>query len=109
MLPKKNRLNKKEIVVLKKTNKNLLQGKNFSLIFKKNSQETKVSLIVSNKISSKATLRNKLKRLFYKVFLSVFSKSKGEFLFLAKKSSLNAQKKDIEQDLLNFKKNIFSS
>jgi len=109
MLPKKNRLNKKEIVVLKKTNNNLLQGKNFSLIFKENPNVSKVALIVSNKISSKATLRNKLKRLFYKVFLSVFPKNKGEFLFLAKKSSLNAQLEDIKQDLLDFKKNIFSS
>ena len=53
MLPKRNRLNKKEIAFLKEKQHEVLQGNFFGLIFTPNS-EKKFGLIISAKIAKKA-------------------------------------------------------
>jgi len=97
MLPKKNRLGKKEINELKKDAR-IIQGQFFGLIFKPG-QESKFGLIISNNISKKATERNKTKRLLFGAVKKRLSLHKGSFLFLAKKNSLSLDHSLVEREV----------
>lgn len=103
MLPKKNRLNRTEIEGLKSQKKNILQGKFFGLVFQKNTGEKKSALIVSKRIVSKATRRNKIKRLLFKAIEKNLFDIEGNFLFLAKKNCLNGKLEDFEEEMIFFK------
>lgn len=76
MLSKENRLSRIEIEELKAKKIVLLQGRFFGLIFQKQKGVSKFALIVSNKISNKATIRNKIKRLFFKAVENKLLRSK---------------------------------
>lgn len=97
MLPKKNRLSRLEIEQLKKKGKTYSSCL-FSLLFQKGNQ-FKTGLIVSHKLLPKATQRNKIKRIFYQIIQDLFPVKKGYFLFLIKKSFLNATKEEIKKEI----------
>lgn len=105
MLAGKNRLNKKEIDQLREEKLPVLQGKFLGLVFKP-SEEKKFSLVVSSKISKKAVVRNKTKRVFYDAIKENFFDLNGMFLFLAKKNIIEAKKEDIANDLEGLRKII---
>lgn len=108
MLPKKNRLTRKEISALKTGKNRVFQGQLFGLVFEKPKDQTgingekKYGLIISNKISKKATQRNKIKRLLYRAIKKGFFVKPGKFLFLAKKSSIKATVLDLEKEVEKF-------
>lgn len=106
MLPKKNRLTKKEIFLLKEKQYKVVQGEFFGLIFAPG-LEKKFGLIISAKIAKKAVERNRVKRLLYKVIESNFWDKPGFFLFLAKKSCLLADIEKLQREILSFKEKIF--
>jgi len=106
MLPKKNRLNKKEIAFLKEKQQKVLQGDFFGLIVSPSS-EKKFGLIISAKIAKKAVERNRVKRLLYRVIESNFWDKPGFFLFLAKKTCLLADSENLRKEVISFKEKIF--
>jgi len=107
MLSKKNRLNRLELEQLKDRKKEIIQGRHLGLIYQKVSGEKKFALIISNKISKKATIRNKIKRLFYKALTKELSDFEGKFLFLAKKNCLMAKLEDFEKEIEEFRNKLF--
>lgn len=106
MLPKKFRLQRREIEELKSLRNKIIQGSFFGLIYQKLPSERKFALIISNKISNKATVRNKIKRLFYRVLEKEQLSLEGKFLFLAKKSCLTANLEDFEAEVKSFKSRL---
>lgn len=101
MLPKQNRLKREEIDGLKNRKTNLIQGKFFGLLFEKKKGLSKFGVIVSANISKKASDRNKIKRMFYSAIGREEKwQEQGSFLFLAKKNCLNAEKREIEQEIV---------
>ncbi len=102
MLPKKNRLDKKEINEIKKKSLRLLQGKYFGLAFYPVKGERKFGIILSAKISKKAVERNRIKRLLFLVIEENPFEEEGWFLFLGKKPSTAAQKEDFEEEIKDF-------
>lgn len=106
MLSKKNRLNRLEIERLKTKSNDILQGKIFGLIFQKSKGERKFGLIVSNKIASKASKRNEIKRLFFRAIHEKLFDQEGKFLFLAKKHCLVASLEEFEREMENFKSKL---
>ncbi len=98
MLPKKQRLTRLEIEKLKESGQ-LFSGKFLGLIFQP-FNFSKFSLIISNKISPSAVIRNRFKRIFYKAIKEITFSKKGFYLFLAKKKLLHASKKEIKEDIL---------
>lgn len=103
MLPKKNRLTRKEINLLKSRKNQIFQGKFFGIIYK-DSDDFKVGVIISNKVVAKAVDRNKVKRSLYLAIESKITIKKGQILFLAKRNCLEAKKDDFEKEVENFAK-----
>lgn len=103
MLPKLHRLNEKKDfqIVLKKGK--MLQGQYFGLSFLPSQTETKIGIIVSNKISKSAVERNRIRRIVRSTALDFINKNKTGFklVFLAKKPSENADSEKIKQDIEN--------
>jgi len=106
MLPKKNRLTKKEIIELKEKKPKIIQGNYFGLVYLPKENEKKVGIILSGKISKKAVERNKIKRqLFRALEESLFNKS-GWFLFLAKKTSVEGNLEGFRKEVKNFENEL---
>lgn len=106
MLPRKRRLTKREITELKGKRPRLIQGNFFGLIYQSQAQEQKFGLIISNKISKKATERNRVKRLLFEVVREKLLDKKGKFLFLAKKKSLAGTREDFLKEMEEFRKRL---
>jgi len=66
MLPQKNRLNRKDFLLVKKNGKKIFLSD--FLVYYLSSDQQKVSVVVSKKIAKKATQRNKLRREIYDYF-----------------------------------------
>lgn len=103
MLRKENRLTKK--VDFKRVLKEgkMVQGRIFSLSFLKSSEnfEPKFGIIVSNRVSKRSVVRNKIKRLLREALrLNLIGIPKGGmFVFLAKKNAVDASGKVVLEDL----------
>lgn len=112
MLPKKNRLNRKEVKELKARKNKILQGEFFGLIFESAPEEnilrsdSKFGVIISNSISKKATKRNKIKRRLFQTIEKKFFTKNGKFLFLAKRKCLEAGPAKLEEEIVKFDKLI---
>ncbi len=106
MVPKKNRLTKKEIDRIKKTKTAVVQGKYFGLIFLPQREEKKFGVILSTKISKKAVERNRIKRLLFQALEQNPIGEEGWFLFLAKKTSLEAKGEDLVKELEAFRSKL---
>lgn len=101
MLPKKFRLTGRDDFQLILKEGEVLQGRFFGLAFYKtqNTGAPKVGLIVSNKISKKATERNRIKRVLRDVAASSIQDLPEVMLvFLAKKAAAGKEKKQLRQD-----------
>jgi ribonuclease P protein component len=106
MLPKEKRLNRKEILTIQQRKLPIIQGNYFGLVFSPVSNEQKFGVIVSTKIAKRAVVRNKLRRMLYQKIQQTPLDCQGWFLFLAKKSALEAKPADLEKELLYFKGKI---
>ena len=107
MLSKEYRLNRREIEELKSKKGSVLQGRFFGLIFQAQKDERRFALIVSNKISKKAVVRNKIKRLFFQILQKGLTDfPQGKFLFLAKKYVAEADADALENELVYFGKQL---
>lgn len=98
MLPKSHRLTKSEDYQKVLEGGRVLQGKLMGLALGKfGDQEPKAGIIVSNKISKKATERNRIRRSVREAASSrIFDFPKGTLLvFLVKKSIVGAGREDI--------------
>jgi len=103
VLSKKFRLSRREIEELKSEKNKILQGRFFGLIFQPQKEEKKFALITSNKISKKATVRNKFKRLFFQGLKEKLTElPSGNYLFLAKRQLLEANFEGLEKEIVNF-------
>lgn len=104
MLAKNKRLNRQEIAFLKDLGRKekIIQGSFFGLVFQKTNQSSKFGVIISNKISSRAVERNRIKRLLYQAIGNKMADDTGLFLFLAKKPCLEASLESFEKELENF-------
>jgi len=111
MIPKKNRLNSlffKNLFKKGKSIDNIL----FSLKYvKDNIQEYKVSIVVSKKVSKKATERNLLKRRF----LSVVIENKDillkdtSYIFYPKKNSLTTERNILQNEIFLVLQKIYET
>ncbi len=106
MLAKTWRLNRQEIAFLKDPNRKekIVQGSFFGLVFQETNQSGKFGVIISNKISSRAVKRNRIKRLLYRAIGNKMADRTGLFLFLAKKPCLEASLESFEKELDGFMK-----
>lgn len=103
MLPKLNRLTRLELEELKKKQKIIIQGRFFGLIYEPRPGRAKFGVIISNNISKKAVLRNRVKRLLYRFAGKHLLASEGFFLFLAKRQSLGMSIPQAEEEILFFR------
>lgn len=103
MLPKKNRLNKKEDFQKTLKKGSMKQGVFFGAAFYKTKEksEPKVGFIVSNKISKKAVERNRIKRILRAAVSGrIESLPEGMLLvFLAKKSAAGKDSSELREDV----------
>jgi ribonuclease P protein component len=106
MLSRKRRLTRREITELKKSQTRPIQGEFFGLIYQPTTEESKFGLIISNKISKKATERNRVKRQLLAAAREKFLARPGKFLFLAKKRSLSGTREDFLKEMEEFEKKI---
>jgi len=93
MLPSENRLFKKSDFEKVKKEGKLLSGELFGILVLKNQEKnSRFGFIVSSKISPKAVLRNKVKRLLRETVRKLLPEIKRgyDFLFLAKKKMVEA-------------------
>jgi ribonuclease P protein component len=104
MLPKKNRLSRNDILLIKKEKIRPIYGNCFDLIYKK-SELFKAGIISSNKIVGKACVRNKVKRLLFELLRKKEFKN-GQFLFISKKCSSECVNSQFQADLDKFCKLI---
>lgn len=103
MLPKINRLTQKEdfrqVLKLRK----FIHGRFFTIAIKKDegNLDTKVGIIVSNKVSKKAVTRNKIKRIVRQAAREVVKKNPKEkmIVVLAKPNAANNEKEELEKDI----------
>jgi ribonuclease P protein component len=104
MLAKNRRLDRAEVTLLKDSSRKnrLIQGSFFGLVFQENNKESKFGVIISNKISSKAVERNRIKRLLYQAVKEKMMGKTGYFLFLAKKSCLGANLESFKKEMEDF-------
>lgn len=106
MLPKINRLTRPELEEIKRAQKVIIQGRYFGLIYQPEPGVAKFGVIVSNNISKKAVLRNRLKRLLYRFVGKHLLTLEGSFLFLAKRPSLGMSIPQAEEEILFFKNKL---
>lgn len=110
MLPKINRLTRPELEGIKRAQKVIIQGRYFGLLHQPKpggaKGGTKFGVIISNNISKKAVLRNRLKRLLYRFIEKHLLTSEGSFLFLAKRPSLGMSIPQAEEEILFFKNKL---
>jgi ribonuclease P protein component len=79
----------------------LIQSPFFGLKIIKNGDEKKFGFVISKKISKKAVVRNKIKRLLAEVVRKILidSEWKGKAIFLVKKRALEADTNDLEKEI----------
>lgn len=100
MLPKRNRLLRKEILAMR--DKPLIfQGQYFGLIYIAET-ESKFGVIVSAKIAKSAVVRNQIKRNLFRA-IETQELRPGWYLFLAKKAAANATEEEIKAELANLR------
>lgn len=109
MLPKHNRIVKKtefqEVLHKGQT----IQGKLFGLVVydKSDNSPAKIGIIISKKISKLATRRNRARRLIKEVARELIKNLKPglRFVFLAKRSIIDANLVEIREDIVKIFKN----
>lgn len=108
MFKKENRLSRNEINELKKTSSqnNILQGRFLGLIYKKTDLQKKFGFIISNKIAPLAVERNRVKRMAFLSAGKIFTNENGLFLFLAKRTCIQASAPEMLQEMENFKSKV---
>lgn len=99
-----NSLSKKKEINLVFKNGKRFNGKFFSVKFIKNNlNHWRLVIIVSNKISNKAVLRNKIRRRVKEALRAKLKKEIGyDMALVAKSDILNAEFKEIERDIALF-------
>lgn len=100
MLPKKNRITRKDFPANNRQGFRVF-SQFFTIVVYKEIKETKISVVVSKKISKSAVVRNKTRRVFYeavKVCLDEFNKI-CVIVIYPKKESLSADFKEIVEEL----------
>jgi len=104
MLPKNNRLtSRKDFSDLKKSGRKY-QSLSFALLYKENNQAScRFGIIVSTRISKKATERNKAKRKLRETFFKILPRLSGnfDFLFLTKTDILNRSMSEMEKEVFD--------
>ena len=98
MLPSKNRLTKKPDFEKVKAEGELLSGRFFGILYTPNGLDlSRFGFIVSTRISKKAVLRNRAKRLMREAVRALLPEMKGGFdvLLLAKKETIKASQAQI--------------
>lgn len=104
MLPKNFRLTKKEDFQKVLKEGKVVQGRFLGLAFANSGEGgPKIGIIVSNKISKKTTVRNRIKRAVREESRKHLEKLAEEMLlvFLAKKGAAGADLQEIRQDVQN--------
>lgn len=109
MLPKENRLKGAKSFDKVKSEGKVIQSKNFGLAMlnRKDKGPARFGIIVSTKISKKAVLRNKIKRVIRESLRGMLEKIKPGFdiVFLVKKKIKDEDSDRIEEEILSaFKK-----
>jgi len=100
MLPKKNRITRKDFPVNNKQGFRVFSSF-FTIVVYRATTETKISVVVSKKISKSAVVRNKTRRVFYEAIrgcLNEFNKI-CVIVIYPKKESLPANFKEIVEEL----------
>lgn len=97
MLPKKNRVTKKDFDILIKNGK--VFNSSVFLFYFLETNDVKFGVVSPKKIFKKATKRNKHKRIVFNV-LKELNFKKGSGLFVYKKGSENIEKEEIEKNVL---------
>lgn len=103
MLPKKYRLADRRMFRRALARGARVEGKFFvlSVLAGLGREELKAGVIISAKISKKAVVRNKIRRILYDSVRAVLGKipKRAALVFLAKKSAAGAKKEEITEDV----------
>ena len=103
MLPKKHRLVKKKDFKLAFEKGTSYFSPAVNLVVSKNNDASYflIGFIISNKVSKKAVVRNKIKRQMRAILRSFLStlKGGGSLIFIAKKSLLDSNYHELERDI----------
>ena len=109
VLPKRNKIsdNSEFEKIYRKGRK--MQGEFLTLIFLKNRNGiSRFGVVVSGKVSKKATERNRIKRKITEIIRKDFADFKGgfDFLILAKPESLSKKSDNLKKDLMSILRKI---
>lgn len=102
MLPKKNRLSKKDFLLLKNLKPSYKSNLASVVCLKDEEIElSKISIIVSTKISKKAVVRNRIKRIYYNILSDLIGSfyTNAYLLYIVKKEVLEKSEKEIRVDI----------
>lgn len=104
MLSSKNRIKRKIDFVRSEIDGSLYQSKSFgvSVYDRKDNLNSRFGFIISTKISKRAVIRNKIKRIISEVIRQNLSKIKKglDVIFLIKPSIVKLAKKEIEDEVI---------
>lgn len=109
MLPKNNRLTSRETFADLKKSGRKDQSNSFALLYKENNQTScRFGIIVSNRISKKATERNLVKRRLREIFFKLLPCLSGnfDFLFLTKTDIINKNMSEMEKEVFDLFKRL---
>lgn len=95
-LPKKNRLSR----VDKNINKKIYDGPFFRVFAKERDDTSRFAFVISNKISKKATARNKIRRYLQESIRELLTKfPSGDYVFYVKKGILDKNLGEIKDEV----------
>lgn len=73
----------------------------FFLRYQENSlSQNRFAVVVSKKVDTRATTRNRIKRVFIEILRSLEEKKPFDYVFFLKKDILKKNKEDIKQELM---------
>lgn len=104
MLPKQNRLTRLEVDEIKHKKTTPFSGRFFGLVKLNQPGEPKFAVLISKKLSKSAVVRNHIRRVVFDAIYPIMDKQEGWHLFLAKKNAVNAEERDILNDVVNLLK-----
>lgn len=106
MLPKKEKISRKDFATVFKHSKTVSRG-SFFVLKRQETAHFSLSVVISKKVAKKATERNYLKRIAYELFREIKKKKPslvGSFIFMFqnKPESFNLLKNDVEKNCTLF-------
>lgn len=101
MLPSKHRIKDKEVIKTILKNSKIVKTPLFNLYYKKTKPPFQLLVLISKKVSKKATERNRIKRQLHEIFKSMIRRVEPttKIILVLKKEILTRSRTDIRDEL----------